>query len=41
MALIFAAKLVNLLIPVALKQIVDRLNVQPSLLALPVAMLVA
>jgi len=41
MSLIFAAKLVNLLIPVALKQIVDRLNVPPSLLVLPVALLLA
>jgi ATP-binding cassette subfamily B protein len=41
MSLIFAAKLVNLLIPVALKEIVDRLNVPPSLLVLPVALLLA
>ncbi|MGA8204803.1 MAG: ABC transporter ATP-binding protein/permease [Woeseiaceae bacterium] len=39
--LIVGAKLANLLVPLALKGIVDRLNVQPSLLVLPVALLVA
>jgi len=39
--LIVGAKLANLLVPLALKQIVDRLNVEPSLLVLPVALLVA
>ncbi len=41
LALIFAAKLVNLYIPIALKQIVDGLNVEPSLLMLPVGLLLA
>ncbi|AYC31579.1 ABC transporter ATP-binding protein/permease [Pseudomonas cavernae] len=41
LALIFAAKLVNLYVPVALKQIVDGLNVAPSLLMLPVGLLLA
>ena len=39
--LIVGAKLANLLVPFALKEIVDRLNVEPSLLVLPVALLVA
>jgi ABC-type transport system involved in Fe-S cluster assembly fused permease/ATPase subunit len=39
--LVFAAKLVNLLVPVALKHLVDGLNVEPSLLMLPVALLLA
>ena len=39
--LIVGAKLANLLVPLALKAIVDRLNIQPSLLVLPVALLVA
>jgi ATP-binding cassette subfamily B protein len=39
--LIVGAKLANLLVPFALKGIVDRLNVEPSLLVLPVALLVA
>ncbi|MDH5345212.1 MAG: ABC transporter ATP-binding protein/permease [Gammaproteobacteria bacterium] len=39
--LIIAAKLANLLVPVALKGIVDKLNIEPSLLVLPVALLVA
>ena len=39
--LIVGAKLANLLVPLALKSIVDRLNLQPSLLVLPVALLVA
>jgi len=41
LGLILAAKLVNLLVPFALKKIVDQLNVQPSLLMLPVALLLA
>ncbi|WP_137818853.1 ABC transporter ATP-binding protein/permease [Pseudomonas sp. 2FG] len=41
LALIFAAKLVNLYVPIALKQIVDGLNVEPSLLMLPVGLLLA
>ncbi|RJG09100.1 ABC transporter ATP-binding protein/permease [Pseudomonas cavernicola] len=41
LALIFAAKLVNLYIPIALKQIVDGLNIEPSLLMLPVGLLLA
>ena len=41
MVLIIGAKLANLLVPVALKLIVDELNVEPSLLALPIALLVA
>src|SRR5262245_41971947 len=39
--LILAAKLATLVVPLALKEIVDRLNVEPSLLALPVALLLA
>ncbi|MEE8079516.1 MAG: ABC transporter ATP-binding protein/permease, partial [Pseudomonadales bacterium] len=39
--LILAAKLTNLAVPFALKGIVDQLNVEPSLLVLPVALLVA
>ncbi|MEQ9563957.1 MAG: ABC transporter ATP-binding protein/permease [Woeseiaceae bacterium] len=39
--LIVAAKLANLLVPFALKGIVDQLNVEPSLLVLPVALLLA
>jgi len=39
--LIVGAKLANLLVPLALKGIVDKLNVEPSLLVLPVALLVA
>ncbi|WP_330115169.1 ABC transporter ATP-binding protein/permease [Pseudomonas sp. JS3066] len=41
LGLIFAAKLINLYVPIALKQIVDGLNVEPSLLVLPVALLLA
>lgn len=41
LALILIAKLANLLVPVALKHIVDRLNVEPSLLMLPIALLLA
>ena len=39
--LIVAAKFTNLLIPFALKGIVDQLNVEPSLMVLPVALLLA
>src|SRR5262245_6815154 len=39
--LILASKVATLLVPLALKEIVDRLNVQPSLLLLPVGMLLA
>ncbi|QEY61987.1 ABC transporter ATP-binding protein/permease [Metapseudomonas lalkuanensis] len=41
LGLIVAAKLANLYVPIALKQIVDQLNVEPSLLMLPVALLLA
>lgn len=41
LSLIVAAKLANLLVPFALKGIVDQLNVEPSLLVLPVALLLA
>src|SRR5437867_13110000 len=41
LGLILAAKLVNLLVPFALKKIVDQLNVKPTLLMLPVALLLA
>jgi len=41
LGLIIAAKLFNLVVPVVLKKIVDQLNVQPSLLVLPVALLLA
>jgi ATP-binding cassette, subfamily B, heavy metal transporter len=41
LALILAAKLANLYVPIALKGIVDRLNIEPSLLVLPVALLLA
>ncbi|MFQ6017397.1 MAG: ABCB family ABC transporter ATP-binding protein/permease, partial [Kiloniellaceae bacterium] len=41
MLLILAAKLANLAVPFALKGIVDQLNVEPSLLVLPVALLLA
>ncbi len=37
----FAAKLVNLLVPVAMKHLVDDLNLEPTLVMLPVAMLLA
>jgi ATP-binding cassette subfamily B protein len=40
-ALIVVAKLLHLLVPVALKKIVDALDVKPSLLLLPVALLVS
>jgi ABC-type transport system involved in Fe-S cluster assembly fused permease/ATPase subunit len=41
LGLIVAAKLVNLYVPVALKLIIDGLNVEPSLLLLPVGLLLA
>ena len=41
LGLVLAAKLLNLLVPMALKRIVDGLNVEPSLLLLPVGMLLA
>ncbi len=40
-ALIVAAKLANLAVPMLLKQIVDRLDAAPSLLAIPAALLLA
>jgi ATP-binding cassette, subfamily B, heavy metal transporter len=39
--LVLGGKLTNLMVPVALKNIVDRLNVEPSLLVLPVGLLLA
>ncbi|MEX2496995.1 MAG: ABC transporter ATP-binding protein/permease [Woeseia sp.] len=39
--LILAAKLANLVVPFVLKGIVDQLNVEPSLLVMPVALLLA
>jgi ATP-binding cassette, subfamily B, heavy metal transporter len=39
--LILASKVATLLVPLALKEIVDRLNVRPTLLLLPVGMLLA
>src|SRR5439155_17788512 len=41
LGLILAAKLVNLLVPFALKRIVDQLNLQVGLVTLPVALLLA
>jgi ABC-type transport system involved in Fe-S cluster assembly fused permease/ATPase subunit len=41
LGLILAAKLATLFVPLVLKEIVDRLNVEPSLLLLPVGMLLA
>ncbi|MNZ03833.1 putative multidrug export ATP-binding/permease protein [compost metagenome] len=41
LGLIFIAKLVNLYVPIALKHIVDQLNVEPSLLVLPIGLLLA
>ena len=41
LVLILAAKLANLVVPFVLKGIVDQLNVEPSLLVLPVALLLA
>ncbi|HET6630775.1 MAG TPA: ABC transporter ATP-binding protein/permease [Woeseiaceae bacterium] len=39
--LVIVAKLANLVVPFVLKEIVDQLNVEPSLLVLPVALLLA
>ncbi len=39
--LVVLAKLANLVVPFVLKEIVDQLNVEPSLLVLPVALLIA
>ncbi|MBA3486987.1 MAG: ABC transporter ATP-binding protein/permease [Lysobacter sp.] len=41
LALVVAAKLANLAVPLVLKQLVDGLGVEPTLLVLPVALLVA
>ncbi len=41
LALILASKVATLLVPLALKQLVDRLNIERSLLVLPVALLLA
>src|SRR5205085_11982321 len=41
LGLILGAKLANMLIPVALKKIVDQLGLEPSMRALPIALLVA
>ena len=41
LALILAAKLANLLVPLALKRIVDSLEIRPGLAVLPVALLLA
>ena len=41
LGLILLAKIANLYVPIALKQLVDRLNVEPSLLMLPVGLLLA
>ncbi|AOE84313.1 ABCB family ABC transporter ATP-binding protein/permease [Pseudomonas sp. TCU-HL1] len=41
LGLIVAAKLANLYVPIALKQIVDQLNVEPSLVVLPAGLLLA
>ncbi|MCA1713685.1 MAG: metal ABC transporter permease, partial [Gammaproteobacteria bacterium] len=41
LALVIAGKLANLTVPLVLKRLVDGLNVEPSLLVLPVALLVA
>jgi len=41
LGLVFAAKLLNLVVPLVLKHIVDGLNVEPSLLMLPVGLLLA
>ena len=41
LGLILASKVATLFVPLALKQIVDRLNIERSLLVLPVAMLLA
>jgi len=41
LALVIAGKLANLTVPLVLKRLVDGLNVEPTLLVLPVALLVA
>lgn len=41
LALVIAGKLANLTVPLVLKRLIDGLNVEPSLLVLPVALLVA
>jgi ATP-binding cassette subfamily B protein len=41
LSLVLAAKLLNLLVPIVLKHIVDGLNVEPNLMMLPVCMLLA
>lgn len=41
LGLVFASKLFNLWVPILLKHIVDDLNVEPNLLLLPVALLLA
>jgi len=41
LTLVFGSKLLNLFVPFALKKIVDGLNVKPSLLLLPVGLLLA
>ncbi|MEI2453821.1 ABC transporter ATP-binding protein/permease [Lysobacter firmicutimachus] len=41
LAMVVAAKLLNLYVPMALKQLIDRLNIQPTPLLLPVGLLLA
>ncbi|HEY6610662.1 MAG TPA: ABC transporter ATP-binding protein/permease, partial [Pseudomonas sp.] len=41
LGLVLAAKLLNLLVPIVLKHIVDGLNVEPNLMMLPVGLLLA
>jgi ABC-type transport system involved in Fe-S cluster assembly fused permease/ATPase subunit len=41
LGLVFLAKLINLLVPVALKQLVDQLSLDLTVLTLPIAMLLA
>ena len=41
LALIVGAKTLNLFVPIVMKHLVDRLNVTPTLLAMPVALLLA
>jgi len=41
LGLVLAAKLLNLLVPIILKHIVDDLNIEPSLMMLPVGLLLA
>ena len=41
LSLVLAAKLLNLLVPIVLKHIVDGLNVEPNLMMLPVGLLLA